>query len=227
MLINLLVMKNLSKLLIVFCIVIMGTKSFCQTFGLKAGLNLSNMLTKDNEGISNENLKMNPGFHVGATVEFPLAEMFSFESGLLLSTKGVKIEYNESGVDAMSKMNLLYLDIPLTAKAYFDISGAKIYGVFGPYLGIGLSGKTIIEATYQGRTETEKADIKWGSDKDNDELKRLDYGLMIGAGVEIKAIQIGLSYSLGLANISAYTGEGTKISNRVLGLSVGYRFGVK
>jgi hypothetical protein len=31
---------------------------------------------------------MKTGFHIGATAEFPLTEIFSLETGLLLSTKG-------------------------------------------------------------------------------------------------------------------------------------------
>ena len=126
-----------------------------------------------------------------------------------------------------AKLNLIYLDIPLTAKASFDLGGARIYGVFGPYIGMGLSGKNKFEITAMGETETEEEDIKLGSDEDEDDVKRLDFGLTMGAGVEISSIQIGLSYGLGLANISPYTDGGSKISNRVLGISVGYKFGRK
>ena len=61
--------------------------------------------------------------------------------------------------------------------------------------------------------------------KNNDELKRLDYGLTMGVGVEINSIQIGITYGLGLANISTYVEYDSKINNRVLGISVGYFFG--
>lgn len=202
--------------------------SYAQILGVRAGLNLSNMLDKDDEGTNSNDFKMKPGFNVGPTVEFPINEMFSFESGLLLSTKGFK--YDEKGSDGGEtyeynlKSNLLYLDIPLTGKAYFDVKVAKIYGALGPYIGIGLSGKVKSEDTYMGQTDSFNDDIKWGSDQETDDLKRLDYGLTIGAGVLINSIQIGLTYDLGFANISAYTDGGAKTSNRVLALSVGYKF---
>ncbi len=205
-----------------------ANESFAQTFGVKAGLNLADMLMKDDDETYSEDFKMNPGFHLGLTAEFPLTDMVSFEPGLLLSTKGFKMSGEETFMGETfkyeGKMNLFYLDIPLTAKAYFDIEGTRIYGVFGPYLGMGLSGKSKSEVTYNGEKETEEEDIKWGSDEDDD-LKRLDFGLSVGAGFEIKSIQIGLSYNLGLANISTYTDEGFKINNRVLGISIGYKFG--
>jgi hypothetical protein len=222
-------MKYLVKLFVVVIAFTMTTELFAQNFGFKAGLNLSNMLAKDDEDTYSDDFKMNPGFHLGATAEFPLAEMISFETGLLLSTKGFKISEEETffgeTIKTEMKMNLLYLDVPLTAKATFDLGGAKIYGVFGPYAGLGLTGKIKVEATFDGETLTEEEDILWGSDEDESDLKRLDFGLIMGAGVEINSIQIGLTYGLGLANISPVTDGGSIINNRVLGLSVGYKFG--
>lgn len=224
-------MKNLMKLLIVGIAFIMATESYAQTFGVKAGLNLSNMLAKDDDDTYSDDYKMNPGFNIGATAEFPITEMFSFETGLLLSTKGFKISEEETFMGETWKfegeMNLFYLDIPLTAKASFNLGGAKIYGVFGPYIGMGISGKNKVEFTAMGETETDEKDIKWGSDEDEDDLKRFDFGLTMSAGIEISSIQFGLSYGLGLANISPYTDGGTKFSNRVLGISIGYKFGGK
>lgn len=220
-------MKNLLKLLIMIIVFTMAAESFAQTFGVKAGLNLSNILAKDDDETYSEDFKMNPGFHLGITAEFPFTDMISFEPGLLLSSKGTRISEEETYMGETykyeQKVNLFYLDIPLTAKASFDIENARVYGVFGPYLGMGLSGKSKSEETFMGETETEEEDINWGSDKEDD-LKRLDFGLSVGVGVEINSIQIGLSYSLGLANISANTDGGSTTNNRVLGISIGYKF---
>lgn len=222
-------MKYLVKLFAVVIVFTMTTEIFAQNIGVKGGLNLSTMLMKDNDDTYSDDYKMNPGFHIGVTAEFPLTEIFSFETGLLLSTKGFKISEEEtifgSTIKTEGKMNLFYLDIPLTAKASLDLGGAKIYGVFGPYLGVGLSGNTKSKVSFNGESETDEEDIKWGSDEDKHDLKRLDYGLTIGAGVEINSLQIGLTYGYGLANISSFTDDGAKINNRVLGISVGYKFG--
>jgi hypothetical protein len=45
------------------------------------------------------------------------------------------------------------------------------------------------------------------------------------AGVEINSIPIGVNYGLGLANISNYANDGSRVNHRVLGISVGYKFG--
>lgn len=209
-------MRNLIRLSIAVLLLTTVTESFAQTFGIKAGLNLSNMLVKNNDYTDSDDFKMNPGFHIGPTAEFEINKMLSFETGLLLSTKGFKESYGGETY----KLNLLYLDIPLAAKATFGIGSTKIYGIFGPYIGVGLSGKS----KYEFEGESIEEDIKFGSDEDEDDLKRLDFGLTIGAGVEFNALQIGLNYGLGLANISTYA---DKASNRVLGISLGYKFGKK
>ena len=215
-------MKNVVKLFVVVIALMMTTELFAQNFGIKAGLNLSKMIAKDDDGIARDDYyKMKPGFHIGATAEFPFSDMLSFETGLLLSTKG----YRVSEETLETKLNLLYLDIPLSAKASFDLGEAKIYGVFGPYLGFGLSGKSNYEETIGGVLYSEEGDVEWGSDENESDLKRLDFGLTMGAGVEINSIQIGLTYGLGLADILSYNYGGAELNNRVLGISVGYKFG--
>ena len=79
--------------------------------------------------------------------------------------------------------------------------------------------------TGAGLDTDETETIEWGSDAEEDDLKRLDFGVSIGAGVELNALQIGLFYNLGLANISSYTDDGATIQNRGLGLSVAWFFG--
>lgn len=217
-------LKNYLSLIV---LLIITTASYAQIFGIKAGVNLSTMSLKDNNGNYSDDFKMNPGFHVGVTGEFPLTEMFSFETGLLLTTKGFKINQVEDiplgpTTETKAKMNLLYLDIPITAKASLDVGGVEIYGVFGPYLGMGLSGKDKYEITEEGETRTGENNISWGTGVND--YKRLDYGLTAGSGVKIESIQIGLFYSLGLANISHKSVNDSKFSNRILGITVDYRF---
>jgi hypothetical protein len=211
-------MKNCIKLLFVILLISVTTNSYSQTFGVKAGLNLSKMLWKNDRGNYTDYLKMKPGFHFGATAEFPIDEIFSFEPGLLFSTKGYKWAL---GGDI--NLTLYYFDLPLNLKAVYYIKQAKIYGTFGPYLGIGLSGKTEYDLIINGKPESGNEDIKWGTSED-DSFKRFDFGLNFGTGIEIKSILLGVSYELGLANIEANPIDGSRLSNQVISISVGYKF---
>ena len=200
----------MKKLIIFIAVALLFTysaDSFAQTFGVRGGLNMTNMLSKSDAHTAD--LKAIVGFHIGGTAEFEITDMFSFETGLFLMTMGYK--YEVLSVDY--KTNLLYLNIPITAKARYELDNFSLYGLFGPYIGLGLSGKN------------NSVDIEWGSG-DSDNLKRFDFGWTIGAGVEYEAFMAGLSYNLGLANIMAQTEGGYKAKNRAFLISVGYRFGV-
>ncbi|WP_221389731.1 porin family protein [Dyadobacter sp. NIV53] len=220
-------MKKIAVSVLILLVLTLATKSFAQTFSLRSGLNLSTMQFKDDQNES-DILKLKPGFHVDALVEFPIAKNFSFETGLLFSMKGTRIDEKlEAGnvtYHLKTRTTLMYLDIPLNAKTIFSVGQIKVYGTLGPYVGIGLAGKNKIEETINGEKTTENVDAKWGKDGD---LKRLDFGLAVGAGVEINALLIGVNYGYGLANISSYTDGGLKMKNRVLGISIGYKFAKK
>ena len=197
-------------------------------FGPKAGLNLSNVLYKDDDGTYSDNFKMNTGFHVGGVAEFPFGRVLSLETAVLLSTKGFNSseEYESMGepYTFSLKLCMFYLDVPVTLKAGFDIGKLRIYGAAGPYLGVGLSGKMkSVYETSQEREENEE-DIEWGN-ADDDTFKRLEYGVTMGGGVEIRSFQIGVFYNLGLANISNYTEGGYMFANRVLAITAAYKFG--
>lgn len=214
-------MRNLIKLLFMLFAIALATESFAQKIGIMAGLNLSNMLMEDDEGTYSDDFKMLPGFHAGIIAEFG-SKALVFQPGLLISTKGFKVSGTEEGFEYEGKMNLLYLDIPLAAKAYYDLGSAKLFVLFGPYIGVGLSGKTKYESTIMGLTVTDEEDVNFGSDEENDDFKRLDFGITGGAGVEISSFQLSINYAMGLANISAYTDGGATTKNRVVGISLAY-----
>jgi hypothetical protein len=218
-------MKTLLRLLLVVIVMGLTNPGFTQNFGIKAGLNLSNMLVKDDDERYSDDLNILPGFQVGATVEFPIKDMFGIETGILVSTKGFK--YDEDELGYAGGTTLYYIDIPINGKAYFDVGDVKIYGAFGPYIGIGIYGQTKAKYSYGGDTQTEKQDIKWGKDDDEDDLRRIDMGLSFGAGVEVSSFVFGIAYELGLANISSYISDGAKMKNRSFGITVGLKFGEK
>jgi hypothetical protein len=224
-------MKKIKNLLFILLLITLASATFAQSFGVKAGLNLSNMVVKDDDDTYSDDYKMLPGFHLGVVADIPFSDMFSFEPGLLLSTKGFKYDLSEEylgeTMESKMKMSLYYLDIPLNLKASFGSDDTKFFVTFGPYLGMGLSGKTKSEVTFMGETESDEADIKWGTDEENDDLKRLDFGIAVGAGVQFGAITAGAGYQLGLANASPYTDNGSSIKNKVISVSVGYMFGGK
>ncbi|MCO6488451.1 MAG: PorT family protein [Phaeodactylibacter sp.] len=221
-------MKNASRFPLLLLACLFGFQALAQNIGIRAGLNLATALEKDEDETYSDNYNLNPGFHAGVTMNVPLQDALSLETGLFVTKKGVKYEDNFFGANVKATVNLYYLDIPVTLKATTSLgeSGARFFGAFGPYFDFGISGTAKVTAEYQGMKETEKEDIKWGNDENNDDIKRTDVGLTIGAGLEIESVQVGIAYALGLSNNSPYTDFGTVSKNRVLQLFVGYWFPV-
>lgn len=227
--------KGISSFLMIL-LVSAATVSFAQVkFGVRAGLNLANMTVKD---LGDATQKMNTTFLVGVNAEFSVNENLSFESGLLLSGKGTKIEYSESDegitISGTASISPIYLEVPINALYKINLENGKILLFAGPYLGYGITGKTKSEYTASGLPsgytlsdlgfDDTSEDIKFGTSDDSD-MKAIDYGLNIGAGFEINNLQIRAQYGLGLNNLDPQSDSDFDMKNKVIGISIGYMFG--
>ncbi len=223
-------MKYIPSFLITAIIFFSLPNANSQYIRLKAGMNLSNFVAKFNDSdINGYDLK--PGYNIGVTAEkFQLTPLISLESGLFISSKGNKIYQEEEQNDSQNpyifeaKLNLLYIEIPVRAKASIEFENFELYGLAGPYLGIGLHGKSQISHTNDNESYTFENTIEWGSSTENDDYKRLDYGLSFGAGIEFKFFQIELFHNYGLRDISIQPQEEVSYKNISSGLLLGYKF---
>ncbi|MCC8186784.1 MAG: PorT family protein [Bacteroides sp.] len=171
------------------------------TWGIKAGTNLSTF------GGDMKNTKSVLRYQVGITADVALTNNLYLLTGLDLQTKGAK--YSPKSASDI-KYNPMYLQLPVNLGYKFDVgSNIRLVVHAGPYLAYGIGGKA--------RSDGNKQSV-FG----NNRLKRSDYGLMGGAGMEIGNIAIHAGYEYGLANVS--DAKGTKIRNRNPYLTVGYKF---
>jgi opacity protein-like surface antigen len=215
-------MKKLSTLLLFAFIAIFSSQSYAQIIAVQGGLNLSNMMEKDDDETYSDDYNTKPGFHLGVTAEFPLSDANSFQTGLLVSTKGMKIDESDDFGSYEVTANLVYLEIPLLFKKSFELNGGnKFFGAVGPYIGYGVAGTIKSKVDFMGETEEDEEDINWGSD-DEDDIKPFDFGLSIGAGLEVNSFLFGISYDYGLANMAIDTDNGYMLQNRVIKFSLGY-----
>lgn len=191
-------MKKIFSLAVV-AVVALGASAQNIQFGVKGGLNISN-LTK----ASNSKAKI--GFNAGVTADYQLAENLYVLSGLEYTTKGAK--FSDVEVSSAS-FNLNYLQLPIHAGYKMSIADdTRLVLHAGPYLAYALSAKT--------KVGSKKADIIDG-------INRFDAGLGIGAKVELGKISVGLGVDYGLTTINKDAKNG-KNRNMNAGLSVGYKF---
>jgi hypothetical protein len=195
--------------------------SFGQGLGIKAGYSNSSVLFADDAwlkyGSSIPEIKPTGGFHLGATFDVPISDVFYFEPGLIFVSKGYKNDYqrifSETTIDFTYTNTIYYLDIPLYLKAKVKTGNISFYGAFGPYFGTALFG--------YAKLNGDKNSIDFSENN----IKRIDAGLSFSGGLEVGQIQLGATYDLGLLNTSGNTID--KRQNRVFSLSLGYRFNQK
>ena len=231
-------MKKLLKLTLILSLSFITTQLTAQRVGLRFGLNSATMLAKDNQQTYSDDYEKLKGFTVGPVLELPMNdEGCFFETGLLLSQKGFKLDKTTKSTSPelesshiSSETSLYYLDIPLTMKrTLLQACDLKLYMTMGGYTSIGISGETaqiVTETNSQAsRTATSQTnEVAWGTDSE-DEFKRLDYGMTMGAGLQINKVAINLSYAMGLANLSTDQSADRKSKNKVMSLSVSYFLG--
>lgn len=181
-----------------------------QTFGIKGGVNFANMtISAMGIGVTPKSLT---GVHVGFVGDFELQNSLFFNTGLLYSLKGFKM--SASGETLSESLN--YLVVPLNLEYKFPLNEKSKFMIqAGPYLGYALSGKN--------KNNGESSNVRFGGEGG---MKRFDYGLGFGAGVEFGALVTSLNYELGLAKIVDSGGDGSA-KNKVLQISVAYLFGSK
>ena len=221
-------MKKIIGVLVVAFLCAISAESMAQIVGIKGGLNFATIAISEDGEDHSDDVDVNTSYHAGITVEFPLGRVFSFETGALLSVKGYALEAEDSFEEEEFTYNgtasPIYVEVPLLAKLYFDLGGARLFAAAGPYAGYGVAGKYTSEVSFDGQADTNSENLKWGSDEDAD-FNRLDYGVMVGAGLNLGIIELGAAYGYGLANILPEPTEDFTINNRVLSVSASIKFG--
>lgn len=189
------------------------------TFGIRGGINFQNINGKNDEGDKLKNhLKM--GFHLGANVEFPIADEFYLQPGLMFSTKGA------SDYDGLNdfKLSISYIELPIHFVFKPEFGTGKLIIGLGPYFAYAVAGK----AKLGGEEEDIEFKNKVGSMADGIFLKPFDAGADIFFGYEMASgLSLQLNAQLGLVNLfPEYESVETDnvIKNTGFGLSVGYRF---
>ncbi len=223
-------MKNQFKTLLVIALVLFSYASFSQSVTVVAGGNYTNVAYEQGTGaLVDETYNGKPGFHVGAYYDYVISKDKSqellFEAGLLFDSKGATQEYSLNDYSSKYVTNLYYVDAPFYLQYRYRFRNRnKIYIGAGPYVGMGLFGKTKSTYTLNDEETVVEHKIKWGGDDEVDDLKRLDYGVSARAGYHWDdGFDISASYDYGIPNIASM-GENISMKSRVLRLTLGYTF---
>ena len=211
----------------------MATGSKAQVY-VQGGLNLAN-ITKTNDGHTEKN-NILPSFNVGIFGRFGLSSTVDLETGILFTGHGSKAEtYFNGGNDFVkSKFSPYYFQVPLNAVIKIPIQkGSNIFFNAGPYIAIGVGGKSKRETKIGPLYTTSENGKKFSNDdpftsqQDDaayDKLKRFDFGLNVGGGFQFQHIILKVNYGLGLSKINSTESNNNandKNKYRTLSFSVG------
>ncbi len=160
-------------------------------------------------------------FCAGVFFDSNLVPILDLRVGLDFASKGLRLD-GEKVIELKSKLN--YLEIPVLAK----VNIGPLYALGGFYGGYAVNGKISGKLPDKFGKLSELTKIDEDIDFDKRQIKRMDYGVRFGAG-----LQIGLGpihafaqaeYSYGLANISKIDGISTH--NSFLAVTVGVMLGM-
>lgn len=127
----------MKKVLVVVCLLM---TSYCNArdfkFGVKTGLNFSNVVGDGSDG------KINTRYYLGGFFNKPISEVVSFQPEILLSMQGVKIDTRGSSFDY--KVNTTYLNIPVLLKMRLG-AWNRLHLFVGPQVGFPLKSEEIVK----------------------------------------------------------------------------------
>ena len=177
--------KTLLLLIFITPVTIKAQDSNPVRFGIKGGINFSDIYVKDVD-----DTKMRTGFNLGIFLKVPIANIIAIQPELYYTAKGAEISYKNDFIDGTAGFHLNYIELPLMIVG--NIS--KNFNVHaGPYAAYLISGKV--------KNESNVSLFNFEDNLDTDDYNTFETGVAIGAGVDLNAIGIGLRYIYGLTTI--------------------------
>jgi hypothetical protein len=154
-------------------------------FGIKGGVNFSNLYTNDSEKD-----KTLTGFNIGIYSKLPLSGFFAFQPELLFTTKGSEVTYNNTFVNGTARFRLNYIEMPLLL--VINVShNFSIHG--GPYVAYLASGNV--------KNESSVDQFNFEDNINVDDYNRFDAGVAAGASLDFRSISFGARFTYGLTKV--------------------------
>jgi len=153
--------------------------------GVKAGLNLSDLYTTDTS-VSD----LNYGLNAGVYAKMPLTKLLAIQSEFYVSTKGASIRYNNPILSGTANFQLIYLELPVLGIIKLS-NHLSLH--FGPYV-----------SCLVGAKVTNGANItlfNFEQNVDAGKFNKIDAGLILGGGIEVRTVTVGLRYTYGFVKV--------------------------
>ena len=186
-------MKNSKIIIAILLLVSISQFTFAQgatdnsklKFGIKGGINFSNLYTDD---VEDNNVLT--GFNAGIFAKVPITESIAIQPELSYTTKGAKLTYNNSFANGTSKFKLNYIELPVLLVVNLT-DNFNIHA--GPYVAYLVDGKATNDS--QGNM------FDFENNLSNEDYNKFDTGLAVGVGFDSNDIGFGVRYNYGLQKV--------------------------
>ncbi|MEG0518416.1 MAG: porin family protein [Bacteroidales bacterium] len=190
-------MRRLVLVLAAFILVAV-TANAQSGFGVKAGLNFNSM-----SDIKIENLETSvqnkTGFHVGVVYKLKLPAGLALQPELVYTQKSSSISY--AGVNKKSENKMGYLQLPVNLQWGVDLVLFRPFIQVSPYVGYMIHNKTDFFQT---------------------DYKKFQYGIGVGAGLEIWKFQLSGRYCWDLGEVGTFSWDKANPKNIEFGKNRGF-----
>jgi hypothetical protein len=183
--------------------------------GVKAGANISSLSGYTPEDLIND-VKGAASYQFGVLAKVNLGDFFSLQPEVLLSMKGAELTNDQSdaalgtlstmmGKPIPNSMQLktTYLEVPLNIQAGVGLGSLfRVYGQVSPYLSY------LISDDVDGAEDFYAAYKNFMSERGDgaQPLNSFDYGIGLGAGVEVLFLQLSVKYDFSLNEFKEVAG---------------------
>jgi len=206
----------------------------CQKLYVQGGINFANISTTNSGSTQSSNMLTT--FNAGFMGRSNLSEPIALEAGLLIDGRGAKSESGSGNNSYKVTFNPIYLELPVNLVVRLPLgSGTNLFFNGGPYIAMGLAGKSKVNGELGGVSINSTEDIQFTSTDPNandqaySKLKRFDYGFNIGAGFDLKKVILKVNYGYGLSKINSTqtnNSENDKNKYRIASISLGIPLGI-
>ena len=166
-------------------------------FGVKGGVNFATFAQSD---IDDYTIK--PGVLIGAFAQLnvPLSPI-SIQPELLYAQYGTSAEDIDADITINYDITVNYIQVPVLLKLTLGAPGGVSPNIFvGPYVGFMLSSELSVDGASLGIEEI-GLDIKEIVLDIEEAVIESDFGLVIGAGIDTKTLELALRVTAGAPNV--------------------------
>lgn len=200
------------KRLIIFTVAIamfIGLNANAQglSYGIMAGF------TSSSSNVKNFKTNSVSLYQAGFAMRIPIAAGFVIQPGLVYQVKGVSLDKTSDlgFLPTLKSMDTKvgFIEIPVQLQWGPDLMAFRPYVFAEPFIGMGIN--TDNSTTTLALVKTYEKDFKQAA------INRLEYGLGLGAGVEVWKLQLSVRYFWNFGSLYEDSGKITDVAQTVKG----------